>query len=775
MSNSERQTTSGETQERARWLKPNDWPLFTKIALGTVAVVALALIVTTHVNVRALQIELREKIGQEFKTQAIANASYLSDTLSEQFIILRSIALTDRIREDAATANARYSGDQESIEAQLLVIDEQWRAASDDSQLVQSIVNPQINQLAAQLFNYTKTFPGHGEILLTDRYGGLLASTNHTSDYYQADEEWWQAAYSNGWGSFYIAQPEYYESAGYTALEMAVPIFSQGGQVVGVVRTIFRIDAIYQLAAKMEFGETGAVTLVDSDGIVIADSNRERVGEQMPSSWRAPEMLEETSFWSEGVDDAGVPVLLAGAMMEPDDVALAIYLLDWVLFVHQTQQEAYAPVASATRTSLLATGAFALIAAGLAFVIARGLVIPIINLTNVARRMEAGDLDARARMQRRDEIGELARSFDSMADEVVRMMGILEQRVVELDRRAMQLMTAAEVSHAASSILDPDELLSQTVGLVANRFRFYYVGLFLVDEIGRWAVLRAGSGEAGRQMLAQGHRLEVGGDSMIGWCTANAQARIALDVGVEAVRFDNPLLPDTHSEIALPLISRGRVIGALSAQSTDEVAFTDEDIVVLQAMADQLVNAIENARLFQQAQESLEATRRAYGELSRETWGELFRARPDLSRRYDPRGILPDDGRWREEMKQAVRRGEIAPGEDDPSALAVPLKVRGQVIGVLDARKPAGEWAAGEIALLETLAEQLGVALESARLYQDTQRRAAHDRLTGEVTARMRETLDVDTVLQTAVREMREKLNLAEAEVRMGTIETVQA
>jgi GAF domain-containing protein len=138
--------------------------------------------------------------------------------------------------------------------------------------------------------------------------------------------------------------------------------------------------------------------------------------------------------------------------------------------------------------------------------------------------------------------------------------------------------------------------------LVRDRFNFYYVGLFLLGEGGEYVVLRDGTGEAGHQMLERGHELEVGGTSMIGWCTAHGKARIALDMGKEAMRFDNPLLPETRSEMALPLISRGRVIGAVTIQSTRPAAFSEEDITVLQTMADQVANAIENARLFEGAQ-----------------------------------------------------------------------------------------------------------------------------------------------------------------------------
>jgi PAS domain S-box-containing protein len=189
-----------------------------------------------------------------------------------------------------------------------------------------------------------------------------------------------------------------------------------------------------------------------------------------------------------------------------------------------------------------------------------------------------------------------------------------------LERRAMQLQTAAEVSRAASSISDPDELLSQVVGLIRDRFNLYYAGLFLVDETGQRAVLRAGTGEAGQKMLEAHHQLEIGGSSMIAWCIANRQARIALDVGQEAVRFANSLLPKTRSEMALPLISRDIVIGAMTIQSDQPAAFAQEDISVLQSMADQTANAIENARLFE------ESRRRAAREQMLNTMAARIRA-----------------------------------------------------------------------------------------------------------------------------------------------------
>jgi len=191
-----------------------------------------------------------------------------------------------------------------------------------------------------------------------------------------------------------------------------------------------------------------------------------------------------------------------------------------------------------------------------------------------------------------------------------------EQLLDDLQRRTTQLLTAAEVARSTGTILNTEELMRQTVTLIRERFDFYYVGIFLVDVDGEYAILRAGTGEAGRQMLAARHRLAVGGESMIGWSVAQAQPRIALDVGLEAVRFNNPYLPETRSEMAIPLIIHGQAIGALTVQSTREAAFSEEDIVVIETVADQVAIAIQNARLYEAAQ--YEIAERARAERDRE-------------------------------------------------------------------------------------------------------------------------------------------------------------
>jgi methyl-accepting chemotaxis protein len=181
----------------------------------------------------------------------------------------------------------------------------------------------------------------------------------------------------------------------------------------------------------------------------------------------------------------------------------------------------------------------------------------------------------------------------------------LEARTRHLERLITQLRAAAKVTSAAISTHDPDALLSQVTHLINELFGFYHLGIFLLDEDGEYAVLRAANSEGGQQMLSRGHKLKVGQEGIVGYVTGTGQARIALDVGADAVHFKNPLLPETRSEMALPLKVSGRVIGALDVQSRQEAAFDEDNVAVFHMMADQLATTIENARLLNATQQTV--------------------------------------------------------------------------------------------------------------------------------------------------------------------------
>jgi GAF domain-containing protein/HAMP domain-containing protein len=442
-------------------------------------------------------------------------------------------------------------------------------------------------------------------------------------------------------------------------------------------------------------------------------------------------------------------------------------------------------LASSEKTSnfnLLAAliAALAAIVAGLAF--AGRISKPLVTLTEVSTQISMGALDQRAQVTQRNEIGLLAEAFNSMATQLQEFINSLEQRVAE---RTRNLRTASEVSRATTSLLDPDELLRQVVNLVRERFNLYYVGLFLLDPSKQFAVLRAGTGKAGRQMLARGHRLEVGGSSMIGRSIAREEANIALHVGTQAVRrYANPLLPNTRSEMAIPLRSRGQVIGAMTIQSAREAAFDETDIAVMQTMADQVAVTIDNAQLFAETQAALEEAAATHRRYLRRAWTEYTLSRDVSGYQQTPVSLIPLDRQILPEVRQATKEGRLltrsGDGGTDPSAgpatLVEPIVLRGQTIGALGFKQKPGAppWSDDDVALIQTVASQLAQAVENLRLSRETERRAAREQLIGVVTARMRESLDLDTVLQTTTREMREALGLHSVMIELEMADETQ-
>jgi GAF domain-containing protein len=344
------------------------------------------------------------------------------------------------------------------------------------------------------------------------------------------------------------------------------------------------------------------------------------------------------------------------------------------------------------------------------------------------------------------------------------------ERTAQLARQSAQLETAAQVAREAADIQDVDLLLENTARLVADRFSFYNVGIFMKDETGRSLVLRAASSAGGQHLLARGYRLQLSQRSIVTRVANRGSSHISLDVGVDADYLADAELPETRSEIALPLRIHGVTIGVVDVQSVQPGAFDQQDAAVLQTLADQIAVAISNTRLYQQAQESVEAMRRAYGEVSQQAWIQLLRVTSDLKARYDPNDELTNEIEWRSQVQRALQDERT---EQEGKALVVPIRIRDQVVGFLDAHKPVDDqtWTPEQTALMETLTEQLGVALENARLYQDTRQRAAREQLAGAVTARMRESLDMEIVLRTAAQELRQALGVSELNIRLATPE----
>jgi HAMP domain-containing protein len=284
----------------------------------------------------------------------------------------------------------------------------------------------------------------------------------------------------------------------------------------------------------------------------------------------------------------------------------------WLVAFFQPEEIFLAPLTTQTNRSLVIVAGVIIGATFIAIFASTQLSRPLIQLTAAAEQVTAGNLNVTAPVETSDEIGVLATTFNSMTSQLRGTLGGLERLVAE---RTARLQATNEVGRVATTILDPRELITRIVNLITDRFGYYYAAIFLVDQTGKWAELADATGQAGATLKERHHRLEVGGQSMVGTAIAERKARIALDIGDEPIRFDNPLLPGTRSEIALPLLSGANVLGALDVQSTDEAAFGEQDIDTLQNMANQVAIAIENALLFERTQR-VASTQQAINEIT---------------------------------------------------------------------------------------------------------------------------------------------------------------
>jgi GAF domain-containing protein len=336
----------------------------------------------------------------------------------------------------------------------------------------------------------------------------------------------------------------------------------------------------------------------------------------------------------------------------------------------------------------------------------------------------------------------------------------VEERTSELKKRATQLEAVSSVARTIASVQEIDTLLPAITRLVSQQFGFYHVGIFLLDQQRRNAVLSAANSQGGRQMLGRQHSLPLDSHSIVGYAALRGEPRIALDVGSDSIYFNNPDLPDTRSEMAIPLRVAGEVIGALDVQSTETNAFSPEDINVLTTLADQVAIAIENARLFGEAKRALGESQAMFEKYTQQEWSNFARQVKPNGFLFDGKQVLPlDNNPRREPIKAVIQTGSLSL-EKASATIAIPIKLRGQTVGVLDVRSKKGQrhWKPDEIAMLEAAAERAALALENARLVESAQRRAARERAIGDISTRIGAVGNLESILQTAVEELGRKI-----------------
>jgi signal transduction histidine kinase/DNA-binding response OmpR family regulator len=578
-----------------------------------------------------------------------------------------------------------------------------------------------------------------------------------------------------------VWSPVYLDATGKGLMVTASsPVYSAGDEFVGVVGIDVTLENIAANVEEARVLGGGYAFLLDGEGRAIAlpeQGYQDILGSAREADEVWPDMTSTSTAFGPVLADmmagsTGFNVLEAGGR----ELFVAYAPLEsagWSLGTVAEQQavlQAMAPLQTdlqaSTRslvlTRILPAGLAILLAmAAVGLLLARRLTNPIQEIAATAQRIGAGEWDTSLPETGDDEIGVLAHAFNQMTRQLRDLYASLEQRVAQrtadLELRAVQLEAAAEVARDAATIRDMEQLLHGTVHLISEKFGFYHAGIFLLDEARRYAVLKAASSDGGRRMLNRGHRLEVGRVGIVGHVAASGEPRIALDVGEDAVFFENPDLPDTRSEMALPLKVRGEIVGVLDVQSVEGGAFTDGDVSVLQTLADQVAVAINNARLMEESQRALHELEKLYGRRAREAWREQATQRSTY--RYSGVGVeavSPLDVAESQGFGAHSERIAAREQETDGRQLAARIRLRGQDIGSIVLRRGREEepWSLEDNTLVDEVSEQVALALESARLFEEARVRAHEQSVLSDLGRALTAQLSVDEILNEAYRKV---------------------
>jgi GAF domain-containing protein/HAMP domain-containing protein len=577
------------------------------------------------------------------------------------------------------------------------------------------------------------------------------------------------------------------KTGGGMVVTVAAPVYN-GDRFMGIVAADMQLTGIAERINSIKAGQTGYAYIVDDAGRIIAMPDAGLAMFGLRKEDITPETFEKLTLLGLGshelqsatfrMTSGGSGLLTANVDGKDTYISFAPikangYSVALVVPVAELQGETIAARAQTNQQIQVALRTAAVIlvllfAVAVAVSLGLGQVIagPIQRLTHVSTQIAGGDLSVQASANTQDEIGTLASSFNTMTSRLRETLDglerMVEERTAELlaanernERRAKQFESIAQVSRTISSTRDFNVLLPQITTLISREFGFYHVGIFLLDAAKEYAILSAANSEGGQVMLKRGHRLKVGETGIVGHVTGTGAPRVALDTGADAVFFNNPDLPNTHSEIALPLRAGEEIIGALDVQSTQPDAFSQEDISILSTLADQVSVAIQNARQFEQTHTALSEAEALAKQFSKTGWQQYTKDKSLIGIHhtgakatllYEKDGQETEENSWDMGPAKNQSRGAF---------LALPIQLRGETIGAVNVRSPDNRpWDQDEMDIVTAIIERAAIAMENARLLEESQRLASKEAKIGAVTAKIGASINIRNVLQTAVEEL---------------------
>ncbi len=585
------------------------------------------------------------------------------------------------------------------------------------------------------------------------------------------------------------------------------PVLNSAGDFRGVVAMDIQLKRITEIVSDIHIGNSGYAFLVDADMRLIALPtsaykdlgvtadilplgevlDQTKLHDKLPADFFG--VLSRMSAGQQGQESlslGGVEHFIAYRPIPEVGYSLAIVAPSQELLAGASaaRQQISESATNTLQISLVLVAVILMFAILATLGIGNTLTSPLIALTETAEEITAGNLNAEAGVRGRDEIATLGKTLNTMTTTLRELIQSLERRVQDrtaalevasanASQRAGQFEAITQVTRAITSIRNMDELMPLVTSVISEYFGFYHVGIFLNDENNQYTVLIAANSEGGRKMLERKHGLKIAEQGIVGYVAARGEARIARNVGQDIVFFNNPDLPETKSEAALPLRSSSSIVGVLDVQSTKEDAFAQDDINILAILADQVSLAIENARLFETTQRSLMEAETLYRQYVRQAWNRLPYDEQVTAYRYTSRraAALP--------AVSSAEPGGTESGAENSDAtvapLTVPIKLRGETIGNLIVQSAEGhKWSQDRIDLVQAVADRVALSAENARLFDETSRRAERERLVTEITSRIRSTNDPEEMIQTALEELKSALGATQVQVIPQVVSAVQ-
>jgi GAF domain-containing protein/HAMP domain-containing protein len=579
-----------------------------------------------------------------------------------------------------------------------------------------------------------------------------------------------------------LLRPVFYVSA---------PVFNEAQEIIAVVRAEYDAEFLRKFLIDKTSDEDKSLTVlvVDRNNIIVAHSAQPELQQKTLSLLRQEQIsalqatgqlppgtaesnsamltkLEE-SLNAASSDDFFSAQLANNTDSESTTTTNKIISKNWTVVVGKVYSFDMLNILNINLTPILVVTVVMLAMIVTATNTSKLITSPINRLTLVAKEVGQGNLNAKTGITRHDEIGTLANIFDETTAQLRGILQNLEARVSQrtnelavantlVTKKADQLKTVSNVANAINNLQSLKLLLPQIANEINKSFGYYHVGIFLLDPSGQYAFLSATNSEGGQRMLERGHKLRVGQVGIVGYATGVGKARIALDVGDDATFFNNPDLPETHSEMALPLKSGGNIIGALDIQSKEISAFSKDDIEILSLLADQISIAIENSRLFEETRTALAEAQLVFNKTIQASWSDITETEKSAYRF--------NNGQITE-----ITQNETNQSDENHENLVLPISIRGEKLGFIEIKTAQQrEWNEQDVRIFQSVVDRLGYALENARLFRDAQRLVSKERVIGEIANRIGHSVNLDDIMQIAVEELGHIITDSEITIQLG-------